>query len=273
MLDKIKLLQLICEDRDQIQLKLNWDLLENQREEDQMFMYYEQDQLVGFLGIYDFGNKIELCGMVHPEFRRKGIFTQLANKAFDLCKKKKGKTILLNAPANSITAKQFLANIPCSYTQKELQMQWMETTLYPDENVVVRPALDDDDELQIQLDVDCFQFPYADAEQFHHRLKADPNHHFYMIEYDGKTIGKIRVFHDRKDAWIYSFAITPSMQGKGIGKKALSNVVLNEANHGYRVFLEVDSTNTNAMKLYETCGFKTIQAQDYYEYKMELLHH
>lgn len=273
MLHKIKSLQQICENYDQIQLKLNWDLLENGMEEDQILTHYEHDQLVGFLGIYDFGNKIELCGMVHPEFRRKGIFTHLAKNAFDLCKKNKRKTILLNAPANSITAKQFLANIPCTLTQTELQMQWMETTLFSDKNVVVRPAVDEDDAFQIQLDVDCFQFTYNDAEQFHHRLKTDPNHQYYMIEYNGERVGKIRVFHDRKDAWIYSFAILPSMQGKGIGKKALLNVILNEKNLGYRIFLEVDATNTNALKLYETCGFKTIQAQDYYEYKMELLHH
>jgi len=268
-LEDIKTLQLICEEKDGIQLKLNWDLLEHRaKDENNDFLYYKDDQLVGFLGLYAFGNKVEVCGMVHPNERRHGIFRHLLNKALDECREVN--LILLNAPADSSSAKEFLRTVPCEYYTTEYQMQWFETELIRDSKVVIRHAEDRDDEDQIQLDVDCFGFTREEASEFHQRLKNEGIHHFYMIEYGGKTVGKIRVYHERTDAWIYSFAVFPEMQGQGIGRKALSHVVLNEKEKGYRVFLEVEVKNTNALKLYESCGFKTIHAQDYYRYNEKL---
>ena len=68
----IKMLQEICEKEDSIQLKLNFDMLESRsgnRKED--FFHFEDGKLVGFLGSYYFGNKVEICGMVHPNYRRR----------------------------------------------------------------------------------------------------------------------------------------------------------------------------------------------------------
>ena len=39
---------------------------------------------------------------------------------------------------------------------------------------------------------------------------------------------------------------------------------MNEYRNGYDVFLDVEAKNSNALKLYESCGFRTFQAQEYY---------
>ena len=42
------------------------------------FLYYSGDKLVGYIGICNFGGStLEVSGMVHPRYRRKGIFTKL----------------------------------------------------------------------------------------------------------------------------------------------------------------------------------------------------
>jgi ribosomal protein S18 acetylase RimI-like enzyme len=85
-----------------------------------------------------------------------------------------------------------------------------------------------------------------------------------MIEWEGKSVGKMRISHTDGEAWIYGFAVHPDFQGRGIGRKALINVVLEQHQNGFPVFLEVEAKNANALKLYEACGFRAYHSQDYY---------
>ena len=89
-LASIKVLEEMCEKDGGFQLKLNFDMLENRtgnNKED--FFHYEDGELVGFLASYGFGNKVELCGMVHPDHRRKGIFTRLLEMGLEETKKRR----------------------------------------------------------------------------------------------------------------------------------------------------------------------------------------
>jgi ribosomal protein S18 acetylase RimI-like enzyme len=268
-LQDIEKLQHVCEAADHIQLKLNWDMLRN-REKDERndFLHYENGELVGFLGLYGFGTKVELCGMVHPEFRRKGIFTKLFHEVMNEIDTRQTKEVLLNAPADSQSAKGFLHTVPCAYSFSEYQMKWQETELDGMEGVVIRPATQEDDEAQIQLDVLCFGFDVEDASDFQRRIKHEPYDKRYMIEKDGKTVGKIRVTTLNEEAWIYGFAVFPEYQGQGIGRKALKKTIMKaREEEGYPVFLEVEAKNAHALGLYESCGFKAFHTQDYYQYK------
>ncbi|MDP5273541.1 GNAT family N-acetyltransferase [Chengkuizengella axinellae] len=264
-LTQIKELQEICEKEEPISLKLNWDNLRTRKvNEKRDFFYEEKGELVGFLGLYLFGTKIEVCGMVHPDYRKRGIFSTLIQEALTLCDRERFSTILLNAPASSLSAKQFLEN-KYSYRFSEFQMQWKATSISPSSEVVVRKAKKDDLELEVELDVRCFQFSEEESKSLNARVKGEENRFFYMIDYTGQTIGKITVDRANGEAWIYGFAILPEYQGRGIGRKALMNTVLAEHEKGYPVFLEVEATNKNALKLYTDCGFESYSVQDYYE--------
>jgi len=265
-LAEIKELQRICEDGENFQLKLNWDMLQSRKDDELYdFFHYEDGKLVGFLGLYGFGNKVEVCGMVAPNYRRKGIFTQLLHNAEGVIKERKVKEILLNTPTNSESGKAFLQTISCSYSFTEYQMKWAEKQLIDHEDVTLRTATSNDLELEIQLDVECFNFEKQDAHDYNVRIKEENTEQFFMIESDGMPVGKMRVDHSDGEAWIYGFAVLPQFQGKGIGRKALSNVIKKEHEDGFAVFLEVEAKNANALRLYESCGFKSYHAQDYYQ--------
>ncbi|MGE8203313.1 GNAT family N-acetyltransferase [Heyndrickxia sp. NPDC080065] len=267
-LDDIKKLQLVCEQEENIQLKLNWDMLETRNEKEvRDFFHYENDLLIGFLGLYGFGNKMELCGMVHPCYRRKGIFSKMFTEAISTIKKEKVKTILLNAPSNSFSAKKFLQSIPCHFSFSEHQMKWSEIDLGGEEDIIIRTSTPDDLETEIQLDVSCFDFSEEEAKVYNQRIKKENTQEFYLIEADQQKVGKIRVQHLNDEAWIYGFAIFPDYQGRGFGRKALKKIIRDEYQKGFPIFLEVETTNSNALRLYESCGFKTVVSQDYYEYK------
>jgi ribosomal protein S18 acetylase RimI-like enzyme len=266
-LEGISNLQYVCEKEDSLQLKLNWELLQSRSEnEENDFFHYENGELVGFIGLYGFGSKVEVCGMVNPNFRRRGIFTQLFLEALKTIKKRLFKTILLNAPSNSQSAKDFLKSVTCSYSFSEYQMKWKETELIETEEVIVRISTPEDIDTEVILDVQCFGEDEAAARDFTQRIKQENLQQTFMIETKGKTVGKIRVSVLHGEAWIFGFAVFPQYQGKGIGRKALSSVVLKEHRAGHPIFLEVEAKNANALMLYESCGFKAFHSQDYYEY-------
>lgn len=260
----IKELQKACEAGEPFELKLNWDMLQSRPENEiHDLFHYEGEKLVGFIGLYGFGNKVELCGMVHPEYRRKGIFTQLFNHAEKVMKDRKYKQILLNAPTKSESAKGFLQTVSCSYAFSEHQMQWQEKELVKQEDVSLRLSTPEDLELEIQLDVQCFGYDDDGAREYNEQIRLVDQ--YLMIESGEKTVGKMRVSHSDGEAWIYGFAILPEYQGKGIGRRALTNVVVEEHKAGHSIFLEVEAKNANALRLYESCGFKAYHSQDYYE--------
>ncbi|WP_404469534.1 GNAT family N-acetyltransferase [Sutcliffiella horikoshii] len=268
-LQKIKELKLVCEKEGGYELKLNEDMLETRdgkSKED--FFHYEEGQLVGFLGCYGFGNKIEMTGMVHPDYRRKGIFTKLFAEAMGEVKKWNISTILLNAPSSSQGAKEFLKKIPCTFEVAEYQMKWDAGELYDDSTITIRPSTSKEDfEAEIQLEVACFGFTEQEARSFNERIKELNSEDMFIIEAEGRTAGKIRVSETNGEAWIYGFAVSPELQGKGIGRKALTKVVKMEIKKGLPVFLEVEARNAHALRLYESCGFSSYHSQDYYKYE------
>lgn len=218
-LTDIKELQLVCEQEEAIHLKLNWDMLEMRNEQELTdFFHYEKEKLVGFLGLYGFGSKVEICGMVHPSYRRKGIFTRLLGEGLEEMKKQGTETILLNAPANSSSAQGFLQSFSCRLSFSEYQMKWVETDLGSEEFIEIRKSTLDDLETEIQLDVQCFGFKEEEARKYNKRIRKEDTQIHYVIEKDQQAVGKIRVQHLDGEAWIYGFAIFPSFQGQGLGR-------------------------------------------------------
>ncbi|MEH7121354.1 GNAT family N-acetyltransferase [Neobacillus vireti] len=268
-LASIKELQAVCEQDGGFQLKLNFDMLETRdgkKQED--FFHYVDGKLVGFLGSYGFGNKVELCGMVHSDFRRQGIFTKLLAIGLEESNKRGFQTILLNAPTASQSAKEFLKNIPCTFSVAEYQMKWQKTALIEDPAVTLRPSTTAEDfEVEVQLEVLAFGFEEEESREFNRKLRENHFEENFIIEVDGKVAGKMRVAESDGEAWIYGFAVFPELQGKGIGRKALSRVVKLEDQKGLSIFLEVEAKNAHALKLYESCGFRSYHSQDYYLYQ------
>jgi ribosomal protein S18 acetylase RimI-like enzyme len=267
-LHQIKGLQEACEKDGGFQLKLNFDMLKNRTgKSKEEFFHYEDGKLVGFLGSYGFGHKVELCGMVHPDYRRKGIFSKLFEMGLEEAKKQGFETILLNGPTDSQTAKEFLKNIPCTFAVAEYQMKWQKTDLSENPAVTVRSSSSEEDwEAEVQLEVLCFGFSEKAAREYNQRIRETSGEQNLIIEAVGKTAGKMRVAEANGEAWIYGFAVFPELQGRGIGRKALSRVVKMEDQKGFSVFLEVEAKNAHALRLYESCGFRSYHSQDYYTY-------
>ncbi|WP_313892386.1 GNAT family N-acetyltransferase [Psychrobacillus sp.] len=262
-LQDIEMLQKECEEHDRLQLKLNWEMLRN-RESDQLdFLHYENDILIAFLGLYPFGSTVEVCGMVKPNERRNKHFSKLFQQGMASVKQNAFKKILLNTPATSSEAKDFLAKQGALYAFSEHQMKWQETPLNEVDGFTLRQANEEDLDMRVRLDVEAFGIAKEDAFEMEAKRTEDE----LMIDVNGETIGKIRVDKEETEAWIYGFAILTEHQGKGIGRKVLNQVVKEQSELGRSVHLEVETKNAHALGLYESVGFNVVHAQDYYLYK------
>lgn len=263
-LEAIETLQKEVEAHDHLEMKLNWEMLRERKTDRMDSLHYEGEELVGFLGLYGFGSTVEVTGMVKPSERRKGHFTKLFKEAMGAIQEHGFTTILLNAPASSEEAKQFLKKQGAEYAFSEHQMKWQPCELEAATGFTLRPVEERDAELRIQLDVEAFGLSREDSIATEGRITTEPDTDLWMIEVDGESIGKLRVKREGSEAWIYGFAILPEHQGKGIGRNVLRRIVKEQSEASYSVHLEVEATNAHALRLYESVGFKAHHSQDYY---------
>ncbi|WP_060859713.1 GNAT family N-acetyltransferase [Paenibacillus riograndensis] len=276
MLKDIEELQQRCEQYEGISLKLNWDMLRLSPEAGgaEWLVTYEEDVLAGFIGLYGIAGEMEVCGMVRPGFRRRGIFTSLWEQAQSIIKRNQIRTLLLNAPASSASAAGFLKTLPVVFNHAEYQMKWDGSAVpqgSPEASsaagaVVLRPALQDEADLLIELDCSGFDMSKEDAAEMYTQQMNENQQEQIIIEMNGQPAGKMRLWTEDNETWIYGFTVDKKLRGLGIGRSALLQTIEREQRNYNGVNLEVALDNPNALRLYESCGFVILNKQDYYRY-------
>lgn len=90
---------------------------------------------------------------------------------------------------------------------------------------------------------------------------------YARVAEDAGTVAGYAVLHQlRGEAEIFTLAVAPEFQGKGIGTALLADL-MSEANRegAFRVVLQVRSSNDHAIHIYKTAGFvQTGVISDYY---------
>lgn len=259
---------MIVEQADRIELKLNWYFLRSRMTDNNDFFYYEGDQLLGYAALYYVGGAYEMCAMVHPDHRRKGIFTKLFQEILDELKTRQSKKLYINAPPESDHAKKTLKKLGATYAYSDYQMRWKKQELPEEEtDIKLRLSTKDDYEKIIELDEKGFNLTHEEAEMLVNVLLKDAGHRTFMIEKSGKTVGKIRLKAEGIETYIFGFTVAPEYRRQGIGKSALIEVVKQEAESGHVIFVEVGTEDERGLHLYEAIGFETFQTQNYYEYQ------
>ncbi|MCL6602278.1 MAG: GNAT family N-acetyltransferase [Paenibacillus sp.] len=275
-LKDVEELQLRCEQFDGISLKLNWDMLRLPPTSGgaEWLVTYEDELLVGFIGLYGFGSEMEICGMIRPGYRRRGIFTSLWKRAQSIISRNNIQKLLLNAPANSSSAKAFLTTLPLTFNHSEYQMKWDGASAHlssseassANDAVILRPAREDEAHILVELDCGGFNMTKEDASEVYELQKQDGLQEHIIIEMDGQPAGKMRLWTEDNETWIYGFTIDKKLRGLGLGRSALLQTIERERRNYNGVNLEVALDNPNALKLYESCGFIILNKQDYYRF-------
>lgn len=209
-LDDIVRLAGTCNDHESIDLKLNWDMLRKRPvNETNDFLCYAEDRLVGYLALYSFNSQeTEISGMVHPDWRRKGIFSSLVTEAQEECRRRNIPQLLFICPSQSSSGKAFLTAAGSQYSFSEYTMELRSNgNTQGKPGVHLRKAGFDDVELLTRLDSLGFGMPPEDAKTFVETAIRQPNATLYIADLQDQPIGKIGVMKDGGTAAIWHVTI------------------------------------------------------------------
>lgn len=246
-------------------LKLEWGSLRSRSGDTvEDLLWWDGDQLLGFLGLYSFGAPaVELAGMVDPATRRRGIGTALLDAARPLCRERGYHPVLLVAPHDTPAAASFARSHGGTPDHSEHAMvlsgEPADAPTGPD--VRLRPATDADVGLMRELLADGFGYAPEESDL---RLET-ASARTMMVEVDGAPVGTIRMTDEGGRGGIYGFVIDRARRGQGIGRAALRQACLMLRVRGATtVGLEVAVENEHALGLYTSVGFTRVTTEDYY---------
>lgn len=111
----------------------------------------------------------------------------------------------------------------------------------------------------------CFDEPQRwHADSFRSLISQRTNKAIALIV-DYKPVGFMIGSHVADESEILTFAVAPDERRKGYGKCLLETFIEEQERRRLEsIFLEVIETNTSAIRLYETHGFKTIAKRPNY---------
>jgi mycothiol synthase len=278
-----------CSHKDQITLKLELDykLSDAVNTTDKTgirdineFMYYDGEQLIGYIGICGFGGTsvpLEITGVVHPEYRRQGIFSKLHELVIAECRRRNAGSILVLCDKKSAPGQKFLEKVGAVYKYSEFEMYLHDESYEIIEEqlrgINFRKATNTDAcEIAQQNTIYFGDRPEEENEDVSNRrilLPEDEERRgmtIYLVEKDDRIIGKVHLQLINGIGGIYGLGVLPENRGKGFGRAILLNAIekLKDAK-ATKIMLQVSAENATALSLYKSCGFQETSVMDYFE--------
>lgn len=245
-------------------LKLEWSILKSRSRNDvQDVLWWEEERLAGFLGLYDFGgHTVEVAGMVHPNFRRRGIGNRLLDEGMKLCRERGHLKLLLVAPRTSPGGRDLAESRRgfLEHSEHALDLYGVVNEGPSDPSLTLRPAQKDDIASLARILEEAFGEPWRPQD-----LEALGDSTL-VAERDGMVIATLRVHQSTEEWSVYGFAVEPQHQGRGVGRDLLRRVSRQANEAGVeRLHLEVEVNNDRALGLYTSLGFTRTSTEDYFE--------
>lgn len=258
----------VCNDAERLDLKVEIGALRAASPDmSSAFLAYAGQALIGFCTL-DGGREIELCGAVHPDYRRRGIGRALLDAAREECRRRAAVKLLLICEDGSRSGQGFLATLAAHRAFAEHRMlRDMTIAGAPPGSgtLTVRPATSGDQSAIAHITALAFARDELDELQ---RLSLDMGSaaEWFFIALQGDSpVGTLKIFTDPPRAMIYGFAVAPAYQGRGYGREILNHTLRLLAAEGWmQVGLEVDTENQRAYNLYTSAGFQQITTYGYY---------
>jgi ribosomal protein S18 acetylase RimI-like enzyme len=251
-------------DRDHIQLKLEWPSLREGRTVAAL-THRVGGELVGFIGAYSFGGppEVELTGMVDPDHRRQGIAATLLDRARVICDDEGLTERLGVVPRTSVAGAALVRGRGGVIDHSEHSMVLTAAPRRVDEDpaVTLRLATPADQRDLLRIFTAGFGPPPPEMlAQLHSDVRQT-----LIVEHARQPIGALRVLLDDRGGGIFGFAIDTEWRGRGIGRDVLGRACSQlRARGAAKVELQVAVENDNALHLYTSTGFERVSTEDYY---------
>lgn len=259
---------------DNLETALNVSLLRTRQEnESNDFLYVEDGELVGYLGMFAIvqPENIEITAMVHPDFRRKGIFSDLWRQAKKECERRGVKDILFVAEESSKEASAVATTLGAVRAFSEYRLDYQpndqQKTANAHPSLRLLPATKEHKRDLIHIGMSSFGDPEEDVDVLIERNLEGEEHQLFIAMDDTKPIGMITVTMDEGTAFLTGFGVRSELQGKGYGRAILQQVTRRLKEQSIdKISLEVEMDNENALFLYTSSGFKVVSGYDYFRW-------
>ncbi|CEK09335.1 GNAT family N-acetyltransferase [Legionella hackeliae] len=241
-------------------------LLIQKRPTENNVLYFQDNQLLGFLSVYFFyEDACEVSLIVSPLHRRQGIAKQLLQTIMPLLTAKEMTTLIFSTPTE--INDDWLINQGFSYRNSEYHMQrnGYDPIFMPTPKLHIRKATEDDIPALCAIDEACFPEHQENMISRFSMLLNDASYTLFLASYNHIIVGKAHIHWQSKEAIFSDIAIFPQYQGQGWGGELLSYCINQALTSGKnKLMLDVETSNQNALHLYTRLGFKTANVSDYW---------
>jgi ribosomal-protein-alanine acetyltransferase len=124
--------------------------------------------------------------------------------------------------------------------------------------IIFRKANLKDISYVLKLENLCFKTDLLSSSSFRYFIKTGKSDFIIVLSAKKEVVGYFIVLYRNhsKRARLYSIALNPQWQGKGLGRRFLKKVVSLAKKKGKsEIYLEVKDSNFSAIKLYKNMGF------------------
>lgn len=276
---ELEQLTALCNAHENLCMRLDYNMLDlPSLPTDDLFLFYRHNALLGSLLLDRYHSDMkEVTGMVHPQFRRQGVFRTLLAAAGKECQSRGITRLLFICETTSSSGQAFLRHIGArrEFAEHRMVLQNFQPRFQYDDRLVLREALRDDlDELAVILAAD-FGDSKESARQHLLRAFGRPNQRFYIATYGGEDVGcaepvgTLRVEETPSEQGIFGFFVRPEYRGRGHGRQILEEAIatLRELSQK-QIMLEVDTNNFTALNLYRSLGFVVERTYEYYDFSL-----
>jgi ribosomal protein S18 acetylase RimI-like enzyme len=257
-----------AEQHDGIDLRILWSAIETGFEALINLLYYQEGRLVGFLTAAGLGDdEAEVTGMVHPEYRRRGIFGELVSAARAECLRAGTPDLLFTPDRRSASAKGFMTAIGARHDFAEHSMQFdagVPIEVPPSDLAIARAGAADAQAVAAILAEDRAIDPVGFDQHIAMNIRQ-PHYRYYIARLGETPVGTLNIQILNGDAYVYGFVVRAEYRGRGYGRQLLAQIMAETiAERAQPIFLEVETENAPALGLYHSLGFRITHTFDYY---------
>jgi ribosomal protein S18 acetylase RimI-like enzyme len=268
--EQARALRELCNSADGLDLKLGISVsFVTKSAEPYAFLCTLDGALVGFCTLVGGDDpELELCGMVHPAYRRRGVGTALLRAALDSARRRlAAMRVLVICEDASAAGRAFVAASGGKHNFSENRMETAAASSaqpWAKQLVVSEAGLDEAHDLARVISASFGQSDAHMAEDIVHDITTEGERYF-LARLEDVPVGAFKIFVDKPKAYIYAFGVLPEYRRHGYGREILKDILPRLFAEGWAaVGLEVDADNLPAQALYRTVGFRDITVYGYY---------
>ena len=273
---EIKQLTDLCNAYEGLYMRLSFTMLrERSGRANNDFLYYEQNMLVGYLAMDDWGmDEKEVVALVRPEFRRKGIGTALLVAAREECRQREISRLLLVCEQASLSGQGYVKAIGArlDFSEHEMVLEnFQERSTFDERLSLHEVGRGDIDAVAKVLSLSFDDPDPLVTANLLKRFAQEPPPRIYLATFgEGEVsckepVGTLRLDEFDGVIGIYGFGVVPDYRRRGYGRQMLEEAIRTiRATSQQPIMLDVETDNTPAIGLYTSCGFRIKTTYNYY---------